>query len=98
MSNAHYISILLSLLGVMAMVSAIIFWRMITRMENKIDITENKIDSWFLQHQECRERQQNEFVKVRDFEEWQKSRDLLWRRINRHDHDPGSGKVIITEE
>lgn len=91
MTGPEYTSILLSLLGIVATVGAILFWRMFTRMERKID-------DWFDQHLQCRERQQKEFVHIKDFEIWQKGRDPLWRRLNRHDHDPITGKVIITEE
>jgi len=91
MNGTGFNNILLSLLGVAATVGAILFWRMFTRMENKID-------AWFTQHLECRERQQKEFVKVKDFEKWQQGRDPLWKRLNRHAHDPQTGKVIITEE
>ncbi|MFA4904485.1 MAG: hypothetical protein WC600_17260 [Desulfobaccales bacterium] len=91
MTAQEYNSILLSLLGVVAGVGAVIFWRMITRMEKKID-------DWFNQHLECRERQNREFVKVKEFETWQKGREPLWRRLNRHSHHPESGQVIITEE
>jgi len=91
MSGQEYVSILLSLIGVFATVGGILFWRIFTRMEGKID-------AWFLQHLECRERQNREYVKANEFEAWKKSRDPLWRRLNRHAHDPITGKVIITEE
>lgn len=91
MSGSEYTSVLLSLLGIVATVGAVLFWRMFTRMEKKID-------DWFMQHLQCRERQQKEFVKTKDFETWQKGRDPLWRRLNRHGHDPETGKVIITED
>lgn len=61
---------------------------------------EAKVDSWFQQHLECRERQQNEFVKYRDFEDWQKGRNGpggLWETINHHAHDPKTGGVVRTK-
>ena len=91
MLGPEYNSILLSLLGVCGTVAGILFWRMFTRMEKKID-------DWFNQHLQCRERQMKEFVTHDSFENWKKGRDPLWRRLNRHSHASGSGKVIITED
>ena len=91
MTGQEFNAILLSLLGVAAVVAAVLFWRMFTRVENKID-------RWFDLHLECREKQQKEFVKVTDFDEWRKGRDPLWKRLNRHGHDPQTGKVLITED
>lgn len=91
MLGSEYNSILLSLLGICGTVAGILFWRMFTRMEKKID-------DWFNQHLQCRERQMKEFVTNDTFNTWKKGRDPLWRRLNRHSHDSGSGKVIITED
>jgi hypothetical protein len=88
MSGTEYNSVLLSLLGLVATIGAILFWRMFTRMEKKID-------EWFSQHLECRERQLKEFVKMDEFEKWQRGRDGIWRRLHGHKHDP-EGRVIIT--
>ncbi|MDI6752789.1 MAG: LPXTG cell wall anchor domain-containing protein [Thermodesulfobacteriota bacterium] len=89
MTGQEFNAILLSLLGIAALVGAILFWRMFTRMEKKID-------DWFSLHLGCRERQFKEFTNKKEFDEWKKGRDLLWRRINRHAHDK-DGKVVITE-
>jgi len=83
-------TVLISLLGIMATVAGILFWRMITKMDGKID-------GWFQEHLECRERQLKEFVRSQDFETWKVSRNELWKRINRHSHDD-KGRVVITEE
>lgn len=91
MTGAEYNATLLSLLGIAATVAAILFWRMFVRMEKKID-------EWFAQHLECRERQRKEFASQEAFNEWQKGRDPLWKRLNRHSHDAVTGKVIITED
>ncbi len=90
MTGEQFITILISLLGVMAFIAGILFWRIFTRMEKKID-------DWFAEHLKCREKQMSEFVKVKEFEDWKEGRDPLWRRINRHSHDV-AGKVIITED
>ncbi len=83
-------TLLLSLLGILGTVAGILFWRMITKMDSKID-------GWFQEHLECRERQLKEFVKDKDFQDWKGSRNELWKRINRHSHDE-QGRVVITEE
>jgi len=83
---------LIALLGVMATIAGILFWRMFTRMEKKID-------DWFQQHLECRERQEATYMKKRDFDQdWRPGRVELQKRINKHSHDSQTGKVIITEE
>lgn len=83
-------NILLSFLGVLATVAGVVFWRMITRMEKKID-------DWFQQHLECRERQAKEFVHRLEFEDWKKGRDGIWKRVHGHKHDP-EGRVIVLGE
>ena len=83
-------TVLLSLLSVMATVAGILFWRIINKMDAKID-------GWLQEHLGCRERQIREFVRANDFEAWKASRNELWKRINRHSHDD-KGRVVITDE
>lgn len=70
------------------------FWRMFTRMERKID-------DWFLQHLECRERQQKEFVKLDDFKDLEKNREKRWETyFFPHTHYPdelGGGVKILKQ-
>jgi hypothetical protein len=82
--------ILLSLLGVTAGVAGVFFWRMLTRMEDKID-------KWWEEHRLCRERQEDVFVKKNEFKEWKQGRRDLWNRIHGHKHDL-NGRVVITEK
>jgi hypothetical protein len=82
MSAQDFNAILLSLLGIAATVGAILFWRMFCRMEKKID-------EWFEQHIKCRERQNLEFVKVKEFEEMKTDRKDRWdKHFFSHTHYP----------
>jgi len=70
----------------------------LVRVEKKIDLVDAKVDDWVKQHLLCREWQRDHFVTVKIFEEWQKGRESLWRRLNRHSHNSKTGYVIITED
>jgi len=70
----------------------------LARVEKKVDAVDAKTDAWMAQHLQCREWQRDNFVTNKAFEEWKQGRDPLWRRLNRHGHDPATGKVIITED
>lgn len=80
---------LIPILGILATIAGVLFWRMFTRLENKMDI-------WMKQHLECRERQHQEFVKITDFDQWKTGRKDIYARIHGHKHDK-DGKVVITE-
>ena len=82
-------NVLLTVLGLMATVAGVLFWRMLTRMEDKID-------QWWREHLECRERQGQLFVTRGEFKEWKEGRRDLWERVNRHKHAP-NGSVMIKE-
>ncbi|MHB8071517.1 MAG: hypothetical protein ACYDHF_06160 [Candidatus Cryosericum sp.] len=86
MTNEHYIGLLISLLGVAASLAGIFFWRMFTRMENKID-------KWADRCEDCKEG----LVTSKEFGEWKLGRDGpdgLWNRVNHHEHDT-QGRVVI---
>jgi len=83
---SEHVSSLVTLVGLFATVIAVLFWRMLTRMENKIDEIQDL-------HSLCKD----EFVSQKDFEIWQVGRGPLWDRINHHGHDR-NGKVIIEEK
>lgn len=70
----------------------------LARVEKKVDEVKAQTDTWIQQHIQCREWQRDNFITVKIFEEWQKGREPLWKRLNRHAHDPATGKVIITED
>lgn len=69
----------------------------LTRLEKKIDEVSAKADVWVVHPLLCRQWLQDNFVSKKTFEDWQKGRDPLWKRLNRHGHD-NTGKVIITED
>lgn len=93
MTHEQFLGYLIPVFGIMASVAGVLFWRMITKMDRKID-------SWFQQHLECRERQQEQLLTRREFRDWrdgwEPGRKELWGRVNKHTHDP-SGKVVISE-
>lgn len=82
-------NVLLTVLGLMATVAGVLFWRMLTRMEDKID-------QWWREHLDCRERQGQLFVTRGEFKEWKEGRKELWERINKHTHTP-NGRVVIKD-
>ncbi len=89
MNGQNFTSILLSLLGIMATVAGVLFWRLLTRMEEKMD-------KWWEEHLSCRQRIDEIFVKKEEFQEWKAGRRDLWGRIHGHKHDD-NGRVVITE-
>jgi hypothetical protein len=80
---AEHISSVITILGILAAIIAALFWRMLTRMENKID-----------EIQDLRVICKDEFVSKKEFGDWQISRGPLWDRLNHHKHD-AKGKVVI---
>jgi hypothetical protein len=85
----EFTNALLTLLGVTVTVAGVLFWRMLTRMEEKID-------QWWKEHMDCRERQGQLFVTRGEFKEWKEGRKELWERINKHTHT-SNGRVVIKD-
>lgn len=83
-------NLLLAVMGLLATVAGVVFWRMFTRMEKKID-------DWFQQHLECRERQAQMMIHRPEFEEWKKGREYIWKRLHGHKHD-ADGQVVVVEK
>jgi len=81
---------LLALMGIIASIAGVLFWRMLTRMEEKVD-------QWWKEHMDCRQRQMELFVRRDEFQEWKDGRRDLWERINKHTHTP-NGSVILRRE
>jgi len=84
-NDAAITPILLSLLGLVATAAGVFFWRMLTRMEDKID-------RWWEEYLACRQYMEEIFVRKED---WKEERSELWNRVNAHKHDP-NGRVVIT--
>ena len=94
---APHVGVLVSLLGIFAGISAMLIWRMLVRMEKKVD----KIGDWIVgsvtKCGECKEDLKEEFLSKKAFDDWkaeflesfrlwQKGRDDpggLWDIINR---------------
>lgn len=86
---AEHVTTLLLILGTLASCVAFLFWHMFRRMESKMD-------EWISEHQKCRQRQEEIFVKRPEFDDWKRGRDGIWRRLHSHRHTD-DGKVVITE-
>ena len=80
---------LLALMGIIASIAGVLFWRMLTRLEEKVD-------QWWREHMDCRQRQMELFVRRDEFQEWKDGRRDLWDRLNRHQHTP-NGSVVMKD-
>ena len=79
----EHASVLVSLLAAFAGISAFLLWRMMTRMEKKLD----EVYQYFCA---CREELAERFVYRYEHET---DRQDLWSAINNHDHDL-RGRVV----
>jgi len=78
-------SLMVSLVGLFAGLATFLIWRILCRMEKKID-------EWSKGCTDCKK----ELVKSKDFEDWKEGREELWKRANHHLHDDKGNVVIPT--
>jgi len=83
-------NLLIAVLGLCATAAGVAFWRMLTRLEEKVD-------QWWREHAECKQRQMEQFVRRSEFQEWKDGRRDLWERLNYHQHAP-NGSVVIKHD
>lgn len=74
---AEHVTALVTLLGLFAGISALLLWRMLVRMERKIDELAQHFSL-------CREELAERFVSRFDYEA---DRQDLWEALSYHDHD-----------
>ncbi len=80
---AEHLGALLALLGVFAGLSGFLFWRMLVRMEKKLDQLH---EATF----KCQAGLAERFVRR---EEFQKEKEDLWGAVNTHSHN-SAGRVV----
>jgi len=80
---AEHLSVVLALLGVFAGLSGFLFWRMLVRMEKKLDQLH---DATF----HCQTGLPERFVRRAEF---QKEKEDLWGAVNAHSHS-SEGRVV----
>lgn len=80
---AEHVGAVLALLGVFAGLSGFLFWRMLVRMEKKLDQLHEATHR-------CRSGLAERFL---GREEFRKEKDDLWGALNTHSHSP-HGKVV----
>ena len=81
------VSVLLAALGVMASVAGVLFWRLLTRLEEKVD-------AWFSEHVACRERQAAVLSQCANKEDLARLDD----RLSRHRHTQNGGILFFRGE
>ena len=101
---AEHVGMLVVLLGLFSGLCGFFFWRLITRLEKKLD----EIGLWIMKFIEkcavCKGEQDGKFVHQKDFDEnWRPGRNApggLWEAINNHSHEgiSGSGRVVRTKK
>lgn len=79
----EHTTVLVALIGVFAGLTGFLFWRILSRLEAKLDALYNLARS-------CRESLPERFV-GRD--EYEREVVDLWKALNRHDHDQ-KGRVV----
>jgi hypothetical protein len=92
---AEHTGTLISLLGLVAGIAGLLFWRMFVRIESKIDQFLKWITDFIEKCAACQIKQKEDFVDKKSFEVWQDGRNGpggLWEVINHHSHDP-KGRV-----
>jgi hypothetical protein len=80
---AEHLGALLALLGIFAGLSGFLFWRMLVRMEKKLDQLH---EATF----RCQSELTDRFVRRPEF---QKEREDLWGAVNAHSHN-SDGRVV----
>lgn len=80
---AEHLGVVLALLGIFAGLAGFLFWRMLVRMEKKLD--ELHEDTF-----RCRAELAERFVGWRDF---RKEKEDLWGAVNSHAHS-SEGRVV----
>lgn len=78
-------AVMVLLVGVFAGLATFFLWRMLCRMEKKID-------EWSKHCSDCKK----ELVTQKELEEWKPGREELWERVNHHHHDDKGNVVIPT--
>lgn len=80
---AEHLGVVLALLGIFASLSGLLFWRMLVRMENKLDQLHDATHR-------CRSGLSERFV---GREEFRKEKDDIWGAVNAHSHN-SEGRVV----
>jgi hypothetical protein len=77
-------AVMILLVGLFVSISTSLIWRMLNRMEKKIDEFSNNCTHF-----------RNRVIKKEDFEKyWKPGREEIWKRVNHHRHD-NCGNVVI---
>ena len=84
-ANHDLVPVLLAALGVMATVAGVLFWRLLTRLEEKVD-------TWLTEHVACRERQASVLSQCATKDDLARLDD----RISRHRHTQNGGIVFYS--
>lgn len=79
----EHLGVVLALLGIFAGLSGMLFWRMLVRMETKLDQLHDGT-------QRCRSGLAERFV---GREEFRKEKDDIWGALNAHSHST-EGRVV----
>lgn len=80
---AEHLGVVLALLGIFAGLAGFLFWRMLVRMEQKLD---GLHEATF----QCRAELADRFVGRGEF---RKEKEDLWDAVNTHSHSP-DGRVV----
>jgi|UniRef100_A0A7C5AKF2 hypothetical protein len=80
---AEHVGVVVTLLGIFAGLSGFLFWRMLVRLERKLD-------QLYEATQRCRVRLAERFL---GREEFRKEKDDLWAALNSHSHS-ADGRVV----
>lgn len=80
---AEHVGAVVALLGVFAGLSGMLFWRMLVRLENKVD-------QLYEATKHCQARLAERFL---GREEFRKEKDDLWGALNSHSHS-ADGRVV----
>ena len=98
---APFINIVVALLCVFVLVSVILFWRMFTRLEKKVDDIKDWIQNSTEKCGDCRlelEVKIKECLKEDNFKTFMIRRDNDWKEwwetFNKHVHDTKTGRAV----
>ncbi len=80
---AEHVGVVVALLGIFAGLSGMLFWRMLVRMEKKLDQLHDAT-------QRCRSSLGERFL---GREEFRKEKDDIWEAVNAHSHST-EGRVV----
>jgi hypothetical protein len=98
---AEHVGALVALLGISAGISTMLLWRMMIRMEKKVDDIGEKIGAWMLNAVKdcaaCKDVLDGKYLPLKVFEDWKAEHMTMFRLWQKGRNDPGGLWDVINK-